>query len=100
LANAIVARILQPSGYGILAFLTIAYAAALAVAELGMPYAMVQWGAAADARGNGDAARDLISRSVGFRLLVQYPATALVGVWLLLAHPLLLPFYLAITFLH
>lgn len=73
LANAVVARVLGPADYGELAFLTLALGLAVQVTQAGFSVGVVQWGAAAEARGDKVAAEGLLRRSMGFHVLVQMP---------------------------
>jgi O-antigen/teichoic acid export membrane protein len=73
LANAVVARLLGPADYGRLAFLTLALMLVMQLTHLAVSSGVTQWGAAAVARGDSAAAEDLLSRSLGFHVLVQMP---------------------------
>lgn len=72
-ANAVVARALGVEDYGRLAVLTLALSIAVGVTNLGFSDGVVQWGAAAHARGDEAAKRELVRRSLGFHLFVQLP---------------------------
>jgi O-antigen/teichoic acid export membrane protein len=71
--NAVVARLLGPVEYGNLALLTLALVIATTVGNLGVDGATIQWGAAAAARGDRGTVGFLLSRNLGFHLLVQTP---------------------------
>lgn len=72
-ANAAVARILGPSSYGELAFLTLAIGIVAVISNLGVSDAVIQWGSAAEARGDRQEADGLLKKSLGYHLLVQLP---------------------------
>src|ERR1044072_336135 len=77
LANAVVARILGPAEYGQLAFLTLILGIAVLISNLGVSDAVIQWGAAAEARGDRPAADRLLKKSLGYHLMVQLPVLVL-----------------------
>jgi O-antigen/teichoic acid export membrane protein len=87
LGTVIVARLLQPSGYGRLAYLSIAITLALAASDFGMNSGLVQWGAASEARRDKAGTSYLMSAGTGFRLLVQLPVLVLVGLVLIHNQP-------------
>jgi len=79
--NAVVARVLGPAEYGGLALLTLALGIATQLSNLGVSDATIQWGAAAAVRGARDEVARLLSKSLGFHVVVQLPllvATVLV----------------------
>lgn len=100
MATAVVARLLQPSAYGYLAYLTVAATIGVAVTDLGLTYALVQWGAAADAAGERERTAFLLSSGTGYRLCIQLPLLAVFGVLLLHGQPAwILEIYLLATVL-
>lgn len=82
--NAIVARVLGASGYGDLAFLTLALALIGQATHFGLSEGIIQWGAVAETRGDRNAADSLLSKSMGYHVLVQLPL--LTAAILVLAH--------------
>jgi O-antigen/teichoic acid export membrane protein len=86
-ATAVVARLLQPEAYGQLAYYTIAATIAIAVTDLGLSYALVQWGAAAEANDDRERTAFLLSSGTGYRLLAQLPLLAVFGFVLLRGQP-------------
>lgn len=72
-ANAVVARFLGVADYGRLAFLTLALGFAVQMTNLSFSAGAIQWGAAAEARGDRLAADSFLRRSLGFHVLVQLP---------------------------
>jgi O-antigen/teichoic acid export membrane protein len=72
-ANAIIARTLGVTGYGELAFLTVALALAIPFANLGFATAVIQWGSRAEVAGRRREADDLLKRNLGFNLTVELP---------------------------
>jgi len=72
-ANLVVARLLGPAGYGIVAIYTLAYALGTKACEAGYNGATGNWGTVAEARGNRDEATRLIRQVVGWQLLVEVP---------------------------
>jgi O-antigen/teichoic acid export membrane protein len=72
-ANLVVARLLGPAGYGVVAVYTLAYALGLKASEAGYNGATGNWGTAAEARGDHDVATRLIRQAVGWQLLVEVP---------------------------
>ncbi|MGH9124827.1 MAG: lipopolysaccharide biosynthesis protein [Acidimicrobiales bacterium] len=83
----IVARLLQPSAYGRLAYLSIALTLTLSASDFGMNAGLVQWGAASAARRDKAATAYLTSSGNGFRLLVQLPVLLVVGLILIRTQP-------------
>jgi O-antigen/teichoic acid export membrane protein len=79
-ANAIVARLLGPTDYGRLAFLTLMLALAAQLTHLGFSSGITQYGAQAEAVGDTASAERLLSRSLGFHVLVQLPLLAAAAV--------------------
>lgn len=77
LVNVLLARVLEPGGYGRLAFLTTLIVIAGNVLALGLTPAMIQFGAKAHAAGRADEVRRILSSSQGFRLLVVAPLLTL-----------------------
>lgn len=73
LCNAVVARLLGPSEYGKLAFLTLALGVVVMISNLGVSDGVIQWGAAAEARGNRKAADKLLRKSLGYHVIIQLP---------------------------
>ncbi len=83
-ANAIVARTLGVEGYGELAFLTVALALALPLANLGFTASLIQAGSRSEASGRRRESDDLLRRNLGFHLAVELPillAIAAVLTW-------------------
>jgi len=72
-ANLVVARLLGPAGYGVVAIYTLAYVLGLKASEAGYNGATGNWGTAAEARGDRDGATRLIRQGVGWQLLVEVP---------------------------
>lgn len=81
-ANAIVARSLGVADYGSLALLTIAFGIAVQVANAGFSESLVREGAAVEARGDKARTDSLLSRSLGFHVLVEFPVLSAVSVYL------------------
>ncbi|WP_427383662.1 oligosaccharide flippase family protein [Janibacter sp. G56] len=75
--NLLLARVLEPEGYGRLAFLTTLIGIAGGILALGLSSAMIQFGAKAHASGRTDEVRGILSSSQGFRLLVVAPVLTL-----------------------
>ena len=73
LANAVVARVLGPASYGDLALLTLLLALLTQATHLSFSDGVIQWGAAAESRGDHETARSLLRRSLGYHVLVQLP---------------------------
>lgn len=73
LVNLLLARVLEPAGYGRLAFLTTVIAVIGGVLALGLTAAMIQFGAKAHAAGRVDEVRAILSSSQGFRLIFVAP---------------------------
>lgn len=82
-ANAVVARVLGPSDYGELAFLTLVLSLLVILANAGFSDGVVQWGAGAEAKGDRRHADELLRKSLGFQVLFQMPL--LVGAVVILA---------------
>lgn len=72
-ANLVVARLLGPTGYGVVAIYTLAYVLGTKASEAGYNGATGNWGTAAEARGDHDQATRLIRQGVGWHLLVEVP---------------------------
>ena len=72
-ANLVVARLLGPAGYGVVAVYTLAYVLGLKASEAGYNGATGNWGTAAEASGDRDGATRLIRQGVGWQLLVEVP---------------------------
>ncbi len=91
LVNLLLARVLEPEGYGRLAFLTEVITIAGGILALGLTSAMIQFGSKAHIAGRTSEVSDLLSSSQGFRLLVVAPVLTLLVLllidvpWLLLA---------------
>jgi O-antigen/teichoic acid export membrane protein len=79
-ANAVVARALGVTDYGQLAFLTATLTLAMQFANLGFSPALIQWGSAAEARGQRPEAERLLRRSLGFHTLVELPILATLAI--------------------
>ncbi|WP_435199847.1 lipopolysaccharide biosynthesis protein [Janibacter sp. GS2] len=80
--NLLLARVLEPEGYGRLAYLTSLLAIAGSILALGLSSAMIQFGAKAHAAGRVSEVRQILSASQGFRLLVVAPLLTLLVLWL------------------
>lgn len=78
LVNLLLARLLEPAGYGRLAYLTTVIGIAGSVLALGLTPAMIQFGAKAHAAGRTNEVRGILSSSQGFRLLVVAPALTVI----------------------
>lgn len=76
-ANIVVARVLGPHGYGVVASYMAAFSLVLVVLNGGISEATIQWGAAAYARGDRAGLIDLARRCVGYHVLVEGPLGAL-----------------------
>lgn len=91
LVNLLLARVLEPEGYGRLAFLTEVITIAGGILALGLTSAMIQFGSKAHIAGRTSEVSDILSSSQGFRLLVVAPVLTLLVLllidvpWLLLA---------------
>lgn len=72
-ANAVVARLLGPGSFGQLAYLTLTLAILTQVTNLSVNDAVIQWGAAAEARGERLEADQYLKKSLGYRLMFQLP---------------------------
>ncbi len=83
-ANTVIARALGVVDYGRLAIITAILGIASGVTEFGVSDGAIQWGSKLHARGNGEAARALLQKTTGFRILVQVPI--MLGLIGLLAH--------------
>ena len=75
-ANAIVSRSLGVADYGRLALITLVITIATSVTDLGVSDGVIQWGAAAHARGDRTVVNSLLMRSLGYRLAFQLPIMA------------------------
>jgi len=75
-ANLVIARVLGPTGYGIVAIYSLAYVLGATASEAGNDGATCNWGAAAEARGDRDEATRLIRQGLGWQLLVEVPVLA------------------------
>lgn len=78
LVNLLLARVLEPDGYGRLAFLSTLITILGSVLALGLSTAMIQFGAKAHAAGRSDEVRRILSSSQGFRLIVVAPLLTLI----------------------
>ncbi|MDQ6739201.1 MAG: oligosaccharide flippase family protein, partial [Actinomycetota bacterium] len=85
--NAFVARRLGPEGFGKLAVLTTSMALAMMITDLGAPWALTQFAAAAHARGEWRVSRELQGKLLAVRLLVQVPVMVVAGAFFLGAVP-------------
>src|SRR6266511_1730511 len=95
--NAIVARLLGPKEYGYLALLTILFATAVTLAEIGFGQALTQWGVSSETTGDTETTRGLLRRRTGFVLSFQFPVLGLSGILLLHEQPLwLLTLFVAV----
>lgn len=81
--NLLLARVLEPSGYGRLAFLSSLIGILTSVLALGLSSAMIQFGAKAHAAGRTAEVRHILSASQGFRLLIVAPILTLIVLWLI-----------------
>jgi len=98
LVSLLIARVLGPIDYGTLAYLSTASTVAVAVSELGVPTATLQWGAAASAAGRRREVESLLRGAAGHRLLIQSPLLLLFGWILLRGVPIAIPlWYIAAT---
>lgn len=88
--NILLARVLGVSDFGRLAYLTLVITVAGQIAELGLAGAVIQFGAKAHAVGDRDKAADILSKSLGFRLLTFAPAVTIVVLALVRLDPLIL----------
>lgn len=73
--NLLVARFVGPVGYGTIAVLSLALVIAASASNLGLSGATIQWGAAAEARGDTRTVDRLLQGAVGYHLLVQVPVS-------------------------
>ena len=78
IVNAVVARVLGPADYGRLALITLVVAVAGQVSNFSVSEGVVQWGAAAHARGDRTMVDRLLRASLGYHLLVQLPLLVIV----------------------
>jgi O-antigen/teichoic acid export membrane protein len=78
-STAVLARILGPAEFGFLALLLLIFTIGSNVTNLGVNFAAIQWGAASEARGERALTKDLLSKSQGFRVLVQWPLLTAAG---------------------
>lgn len=78
LVNLLLARLLEPEGYGRLAYLSTVIGIAGSILALGLTPAMIQFGAKAHAAGRTNEVRGILSSSQGFRLLVVAPVLTIV----------------------
>lgn len=78
LVNLLLARVLEPAGFGRLALLTTVITIAGSVLALGLTPAMIQFGAKAHAAGRTGAVTSLLRSAQGFRLLVVAPVLTLI----------------------
>ena len=76
--NAIVARVLGPAEYGKLALITMVVAIAGQVSNFSVSEGVIQWGAAAHARGDKAFVDRLLRASLGYHLVVQLPLLVIV----------------------
>lgn len=81
--NLLLARVLEPAGYGRLAFLSSLIGILGSILALGLSSAMIQFGAKAHAAGRTAEVRQILSASQGFRLIVVAPLLTLVVLWLI-----------------
>lgn len=86
-ANAVTARLLGPVGYGKLAFLLAASAAAVPLSELGFGQALAQWGVAAEVASDRSRTELLLRSRFGLALAVQLPVLAVAGLVLVGGEP-------------
>lgn len=73
--NLLVARFVGPVGYGTVAVLSLALLIATSASNLGLSGATIQWGAAAEAKGDTRTVDRLLQGAVGYHLLVQVPVS-------------------------
>lgn len=71
--NAIVARTLGASDYGSLAYLTLIFGILTTITNAGTSDGVIQWGAAAYARGDVEGSNFILRQSLGFHVLIQLP---------------------------
>ena len=76
--NAVVARVLGPADYGRLALITLIVALAGQISNFSVSEGVIQWGAAAHARGDRSMVDRLLRASLGYHLLIQLPLLAIV----------------------
>jgi len=77
-ANLIVARSLGPTGFGLVALLSLIYLLAVTVSEAGFNGAVNLWGAAEYAHGRETETDELLRKGVGWQILVETPFAGIV----------------------
>jgi len=88
-ANAVVARALGAGSYGDLATISLVLSLATVLSNFAVSESVIQWGAAAHARGDAVAVDDLLRKSLGYHLVVQLPVMTAVVLLVLRGAPLL-----------
>ncbi len=83
LVNLLLARILDPEGYGRLAFLTTLITLASSVLALGLAPAMIQFGAKAHAARRTKVVTEILASAQGFRLLIVAPVITILVLFMI-----------------
>jgi O-antigen/teichoic acid export membrane protein len=86
--NAIVARVLGPTSFGNLAYLTLTLSLLLQITNLGVSDAVIQWGTGAEALGRRQEADQFLRKSLGYHLTFQLPLMLIAAVFLTWNYPL------------